>query len=417
MQDSEEQFDPLRGTPAADSRAPLRFIVQRVLAEANTRLLVTGLIAAGNIRAGDRLIALPGAKPVTIAGITLEGRGQQTASAGTSPSLSLEEFANIAPGDILSGPDERPQVSDQFEATVEWLSEQELLPGREYLLKLGHGTTEVTITRLKRRIQAEQGNSLPASTLKQGETGICNLSTTSDIVFDSYDRVPATSYFTIIDRVNGDLLGQVYLHFSLRRATNVHWQALEVDKTARAAMKRQLPRVIWLTGLSASGKSTIANLVEKKLIDAGKHSYLLDGDNVRHGLNRDLGFTDADRVENIRRVAEAAKLMVDAGLIVITSFISPFQSERRLARSLFDDGEFIEVFVDTPLELCEQRDPKGLYRKARQGRISNFTGLDSPYEPPQNAEVHIHTPSLSASEAAREIVEYLLGTGGKPGSA
>ncbi len=299
------------------------------------------------------------------------------------------------------------EVSDQLEVTINWHSKLELLPGRPYNFKYDGQIVKTTFTKLKNRISKANKEKQAANTLKQGELGTANISLEKPVHFFTGENKEKISTFEILDVVSDEILGSGTINFGLRRATNIQWQALDITKASRASMKHQIPRVVWLTGLSGSGKSTIANLVEKKLFDMQKHSYVLDGDNVRHGLNKDLGFTDADRVENIRRISETAKLMLDAGLIVLTSFISPFRSERLMARQLLEEGEFVEVFVDTPIELCEQRDPKGLYKKVRKGLIKNFTGFDSPYETPENPEIVIKTAELSAEEAATKIVDYL----------
>jgi bifunctional enzyme CysN/CysC len=312
-------------------------------------------------------------------------------------------------GDIIVPADARPEFSDQFEARISWLSEQELLPGRTYTLEALGGSSEATISKLKYRIEPGSEVHIAANTLGSGECGVGNLALINPIVYDSFSLCPSSGKFSLLDKSSGELIAEGEIRHGLRRASNVHWQALDVDKHSRASIKQQIPMIIWLTGLSGSGKSTIANLIEKKLIAKARHSYLLDGDNVRHGLNKDLGFTDADRVENIRRVAETAKLMLDAGLIVITSFISPFRAERDMARTMFDDGEFIEVFVDASLEVCEQRDPKGLYKKARNGEIKNFTGLDSPYETPKHPDLIIDTIELSVEQAADRIIAFMEG--------
>ena len=295
---------------------------------------------------------------------------------------------------------------DQFEATLEWLDSKPLLPGRTYLFTLDQQHVPATITKLKYRINTNSQKKEPVNTLGQHETGVINFSLANSIEYDEATQNDLLA-FTLFDPEYKTQLARGTINHSLRRATNIRWQLLDIDKSARASLLDQKPCVIWLTGFSGSGKSTIANLVEKKLYAQGLHSYLLDGDNVRHGLNKDLGFTDADRVENIRRIAETAKLMVDAGLIVLTSFISPFRTERQMARKMLGDGEFIEVFVDAPIELCEQRDPKGLYKKARNGQIKNFTGFDSPYEKPETAEIVIDTATQSAEQAAEKIVTYL----------
>jgi len=292
-----------------------------------------------------------------------------------------------------------------------WMHEQPLLSGRPYLIKIGPQTVGATFAMPKYKIDVNTREHLAARTLDLNAIGVCTLSLDRPVAFDPYDKNHHTGGFIVIDRFTNDTVGAGMLRFALRRAHNVHWQAVDVDRKARAERKGQQPRIVWLTGLSGAGKSTIANLVEKKLHAMGRHTYLLDGDNVRHGLNRDLGFTEADRVENIRRVAEVARLMMDAGLITLVSFISPFRAERAMARSLAAPGEFVEVFVDAPLAVAEERDPKGLYKKARRGELAHFTGIDSPYEAPERAEIHVDTLEESAQEAAERIVAHLLGEG------
>jgi bifunctional enzyme CysN/CysC len=323
----------------------------------------------------------------------------------------LADEVDISRGDVLSDPHARPIVSDQFAAHLLWMADEELLPGRQYLLKLGTAMLPAQVSALKHKIDVNTLDSHAARTLALNEVGYANFSLSQPLAFDAYRDNRDTGGFILIDRFTNATVGAGMIDFSLMRATNVHWQAVDVNKQARAAMKGQKPVVLWFTGLSGSGKSTIANLVEKALTAEGKHTYLLDGDNVRHGLNRDLGFTDADRVENIRRVGEATKLFVDAGLIVLTAFISPFRSERRMARELVGAGEFLEVYVDTPLEICMQRDPKGLYEKARAGKIKNFTGIDSPYEAPQAAELTVSTVTATSESHAEAIVRYLRDKG------
>ncbi len=298
-------------------------------------------------------------------------------------------------------------MSNQFEATVVWMHEAPLLPGRTYFLKIGTRMATATVTSLKYKVNINDLAHIAGATLDINEIGVCNLELDRQIAFDPYDVNRDTGGFILIDRISNDTVGAGMLRFALRRAKNVQWQALDVDKTARSAMKRQRACVLWYTGLSGAGKSTIANLVDKKLHSTDRHTYLLDGDNVRHGLNKDLGFADADRVENVRRIAEVAKLMVDAGLIVGTAFISPFRAEREMARALLAEGEFIEIHIDTPLDVAEGRDPKGLYKKARRGDLKNFTGIDSPYEAPENPELRINTTTTTAEEAAEAIVAYL----------
>jgi bifunctional enzyme CysN/CysC len=308
---------------------------------------------------------------------------------------------------MLVAPNARPEVSDQFAAHVIWMDQDALMPGRSYLLRLGTNIVPCSITAIKYRIDVNTREHLAAATLGLNEIGFCNLSTASFVAFDPYTENRKTGSFIIIDRFSNRTVAAGMITFGLRRGTNIHWQPLLVGKTERAGLKHQKPTILWLTGLSGAGKSTIANIVELQLNQAGYHTMLLDGDNVRHGLNRDLGFTEADRVENIRRVGEVAKLMLDGGLIVICSFISPYRAERDMVRRLVADGEFIEVFVDTALEECIKRDPKGLYAKANSGMLKNFTGIDAPYEAPEGAEVHLQTTDHSPEELAAMVLECL----------
>jgi bifunctional enzyme CysN/CysC len=329
--------------------------------------------------------------------------------AGQSVTLTLSDEVDVSRGDVLSTAAAPPEVADQFEATLVWMDDDAMLPGRPYILKLGTRQVAAQITEPKYKVNVNTLERLAAKRLELNEIGVVNLSLDAPIAFDAYSDNHDLGGFILIDRMTNRTVGAGMLHFALRRSQNIHWQALDVDKAARGALKGQRGRVVWLTGLSGSGKSTIANLVEKRLYANGRHTYLLDGDNVRHGLNKDLGFTDEDRVENIRRVAEVSKLMVDAGLIVLVSFISPFAAERRLARELQAEGDFVEVYVATPLEVAEARDVKGLYAKARSGQLKNFTGIDSPYEPPENPEITVDTLKLSPEEAAQQIVDWLEG--------
>jgi bifunctional enzyme CysN/CysC len=322
--------------------------------------------------------------------------------------MSLTDEIDISRGDVIANAARPPEVSDQFAAHMIWMNDLPLLPGRPYWLKVGTRTVNATVTEIKHKVDINTQEHLAAKRLELNEIGHCNLHFDQAVPFESYAENRSLGGFVLIDRQSNATVAAGMLDFSLRRAANVHWQALDVDRNARARIKGQEPRCLWFTGLSGSGKSTIANLVEKRLLASGHHTYLLDGDNVRHGLNNDLGFSDEDRVENIRRVAEVAKLMVDAGLIVLVSFISPFRSERRMARDLFAPGEFIEVFVDTPMEICEQRDVKGLYAKARAGRIPNFTGIDSPYERPEAAELVLDTTALASTRLAEIVAERAL---------
>ena len=371
----------------------------------------SGRIVGGSVKPGDAVRVLPAGTTSTVARIVTMDGDLDEAIAGQSVTITLTDEIDASRGDVICAGDSAAEVADQFEAHVVWMHEDEMLPGRPYLLKTGTRTVGVTIAQPKYRIDVNNLDHLAATTLELNEIGVCNLSLDRPVPFDPYRENRETGSFVIIDKLTQNTVGAGMLHFALRRSHNIHWQEVRVDKTARAEMNSHGPGVVWFTGLSGSGKSTIANIVESKLHALGVRSYLLDGDNVRHGLNRDLGFTDADRVENIRRIAEVAGLMVDAGLVVLVSFISPFRAERRLARDRVEDGEFIEVHVDTPLDVAEERDPKGLYAKARSGELSNFTGIDSPYEPPESPEVHIDTTLLTAELAADQVIVTLQARG------
>jgi bifunctional enzyme CysN/CysC len=366
-----------------------------------------GLIAGGSVRPGDYLQVLPSGATSRVARIVTADGDLPQAVAGQSITLTLEDEIDISRGDLLAAAADPAGVSDKFEAAIVWMSDEPMLPGRPYLLKCGAHTVAAAVAQLKHKINVNTLEELAARQLELNEIGLVNLNLDQPLAFDPYTRNRDTGGFILIDRLNNNTVGAGMLQAALRPAENVQWQALDVDRANRSVQKSQKACVLWFTGLSGAGKSTIANLVEKKLFGMGRHTYLLDGDNIRHGLNRDLGFTDADRVENIRRVGEVARLMTDAGLIVLVSFISPFRSERRLARSLLGPGEFFEIFVDTPLEIAEARDPKGLYRKARAGKIPNFTGIDSPYEPPENPEIRIDTGRVSAEQAAEQVIAQL----------
>jgi bifunctional enzyme CysN/CysC len=368
-----------------------------------------GTIASGQCRPGDCVVVPSSGQQSRISRIVTMDGDLEIASAGQSVTITLEDEIDISRGDMLTVPEQRPEFADQFEAKIVWLHEDALLPGRSYLLKAGSAVTPAQISALKHKVNVNTLQFEPGKTLEMNEVGVCNIALDRAIAFDAYVDNRHTGNFILIDRFTNATVGAGMIDFALRRATNIHWQAVEVDKQARAEIKKQQPRVLWFTGLSGAGKSTLANLVEQKLHSLGKHTYLLDGDNVRHGLNRDLGFTDADRVENIRRIAETSKLFVDAGIIVLTAFISPFRSERAMAREILEPGEFIEIFVDTPLAVCEQRDPKGLYKKARSGELKNFTGIDSAYESPENPEIVINGAERSAEELAEKIVMELFG--------
>ena len=372
-----------------------------------------GTVVAGEVRAGDEVTVLPGGQRSQVARIVVADRelalrDRERAGVGEAITLTLTEEIDASRGQVIAAADRPPQVADQFAAHLLWLDAAPLLPGRPYWLKIGTRTVGAQITEIKHRIDVNSQEQLAAKRLELNEVGYCNLSLDAPIAFEAYADNHGLGAFILIDRLSHATAAAGTLDFALRRAANIHWQALSIDKAARAASKGQAPRCVWFTGLSGAGKSTIANLVDKRLHALGYHTYLLDGDNVRHGLNRDLGFTHEDRVENIRRVAEVAQLMVDAGLIVLVSFISPFRSERRLARELFAPGEFIEVFVDAPLEVAEQRDVKGLYAKARAGKIPNFTGIDSPYEVPASPELHLDTVAAPPQALAQEVVERVL---------
>jgi len=367
----------------------------------------SGQIVGGVVHPGDAVRVLPSGRTSTVDRIVTFDGDLERAVAGRSVTITLTDEIDVSRGDVLAAAADPPGVADQFEAHVVWMSEEEMLPGRPYLLKIGTRMVTATLAQPKYEVNVNTLEHSAARTLGLNQIGVCNLNLDRPIPFDPYVDNRDMGGFILIDRFTNSTVAAGLLHFALRRSDNVHWQAIEIDKNAHAVQKNQRPCVVWLTGLSGSGKSTIANIVEQKLFELGHHSYLLDGDNVRHGLNKDLGFTDADRVENIRRVSEVAGLMVDAGLIVLVSFISPFRAERRMARERVAADEFIEVHVDTPLAVAEERDPKGLYRKARAGELSNFTGIDSPYEAPEAAELVIDTTVLSAEQAADAIVERL----------
>jgi bifunctional enzyme CysN/CysC len=373
-----------------------------------------GTIVSGRIARGDEVAVAKSGHSARVTRIVTADGDLPEAAAGQAVTLTLSGEIDISRGDILAAPQARPEVSDQFAAHVLWMTEEEMLPHRQYLIKIGGQVVPGQITQLKHKVDVNTLEHMATRTLHLNEIGYCNISVSTPVAFDPYRDNRDTGAFVIIDRFTNATAGAGMIEFGLRRATNVHWQALDVNADARAGLKNQKPCVLWFTGFSGSGKSTIANLVEKRLFGEGRHTYLLDGDNVRHGLNQDLGFTDADRVENIRRVAEAARLFVDAGLITLVSFISPFRSERRMARDLVKSDQFIEVFVDTPIEVCMERDPKGLYKRAAAGQIKNFTGIDSPYEPPEHAELVLATDRESAEALAERVVAHLKKLGRIP---
>jgi bifunctional enzyme CysN/CysC len=396
-------------TPAADrsAEAPLRLPVQWVSRQGQDFRGFAGMIASGTVRSGDAVRVMPSMAPAAIGEVFVGTDKVEAGEAGQSVIVTIDREVDCSRGDVIAA-DPAPEVADQFEAVIVWMGDEPLVTGRQYAIKLGTQRALATIQSPKYEVDVNSFDHVPTHTLAKNGIGIADLWTDHPLVFAPYDENRELGGFILVERVSNETVGAGLIRYALRRSQNIHAQALEVTREARAALKGQKPRLLWFTGLSGAGKSTIANLVEKKLHLLGRHSFLLDGDNVRLGLNKDLGFTDADRAENIRRVGETAKLMLDAGLIVLAAFISPFRAERRMVRELLPEGEFVEIFVDAPLAEAEKRDPKGLYRKAREGRIPNFTGIGSPYEPPEQPELRIDTTRLSAEQAADEIVRYVL---------
>ncbi|MEC9247143.1 sulfate adenylyltransferase subunit CysN [Nitratireductor rhodophyticola] len=386
---------------------PFRFPVQYVSRPNLDFRGFSGTVAAGSIGVGERVTVAKSGKQTRIRRIVTQDGDLEVASEGQAVTLLLEDEVELSRGNMLVTPEARPHVADQFSATLVWFDEKPLLPGRSYILRTETDEVSATVSQLKHRRNINNFAEEAATSLDLNEVGLCNFSLQAPIAFDAFSDNRTTGAFILIDRLTNATVGAGMIQRPLRRAANIHWQALDVTRQSRAELKHQKPAVLWFTGLSGSGKSTIASLLEKKLHAAGRHTYVLDGDNIRHGLNRDLGFTDEDRVENIRRVAETAKLMADAGLIVLVSFISPFRAERRMARELMNEGEFVEVFVDTPFEECARRDPKGLYAKALNGEIQNFTGVDSPYETPERADIHIETTARAPEELVDEVEAWL----------
>ncbi|MFM6830654.1 MAG: sulfate adenylyltransferase subunit CysN [Novosphingobium sp.] len=394
---------------ALDADKPFRMPVQWVNRPNLDFRGFSGLIATGSVKPGDAVRVLPSGKTSTVTRVVTMGGDLDEAVAGQSVTVCFADEVDCSRGDVIALADNPPEAADQFEATLVWLNDEAMIPGRAYWLKLATQTVSATVQAPKYVVNVNTMEQLAAKTLELNAIGVAELATDKSIVFEAYAQSRTLGGFVLVDKITNATVAAGMLNFSLRRAQNVHWQALDISREAHAAAKNQRPAVLWFTGLSGSGKSTIANLVEKKLHALGKHTFLLDGDNVRHGLNKDLGFTEADRIENIRRVGEVARLMTDAGLIVLTAFISPFRAEREMVRGLLAQGEFLEVFIDTPLEEAERRDVKGLYKKARAGQLKNFTGIDSPYEAPQSPEIRVDTTRETPEAAAERIVDHLLG--------
>ncbi len=395
------------GTDRAET--PLRFPVQWVNRPNQDFRGFSGTIASGAVSVGDAVVVASSGRPSTIARISTYDGDRSTAKAGDAVTLVLADEIDASRGDIICAAYARPQVADQVSAHLIWLSQDEMLPGRPYLIKCGTRTATATVSALKHKVDVDSLDEIAGRTLELNEVGLCNLAFDRPLAFDPYEENRTTGGFILVDKITNETVAAGLIRFALRRSTNIHWQSLDVDRAAHASLKGQKPCCLWFTGLSGSGKSTVANLLEKKLFSMGRHTFILDGDNIRHGLNRDLGFTDADRVENIRRAAHIARLMVDAGLIVMVSFISPFRAERAMARELFTPDEFVEIYMDTPLDVCEGRDPKGLYRKARAGELPNFTGISSTYEAPEDAEVYLPGGSEAPEALVERVMDYLTG--------
>ena len=392
---------------------PFRFPVQWVNRPNPDFRGYAGTVASGRIAEGDEIVVAASGRTTRIKRIVTSDGDQAAAEAGEAVTLTLEDEIDVGRGDVLARPTERPDVADQFAAHLIWMDGDQMDPGRNYIFRIGTQSVSGSLTTIKHRIDVNTRDRLAATTLGLNEIGFCNVAVAFPVAFDPYEANHKTGSFIVIDRYTNRTIAAGMIAFPLRRATNIAWQPLSIGKSERAARKQQKPCIVWFTGLSGAGKSTIANILDQKLFALGKHTMLLDGDNVRHGLNRDLGFTEADRVENIRRAGEVARLMVDSGLIVICSFISPYKAEREMVRALVGDGEFIEVFVDTPIEECVRRDPKGLYSKAKAGKIKNFTGIDAPYEAPEHPEIRLDTVGRPAEQLADEIIA-MLGVGTAP---
>jgi len=390
-----------------EAERPFRLPVQWVNRPNSDFRGFSGTIASGTVRPGDEIVVAPSGSVAQVDRIVTADGDLESAVAGQAVTLVLSKDIDVSRGDVIAPSDAPCEQADQFAAHIIWMHPDAMLPERSYAIRLGTRSATARITALRHRIDVNSLDRLAAKTLELNEVGYCNIAVDGEIAFDPYGEIRETGSFVLIDKISNATVGAGMIDFQLRRASNITWQDTKIDKVVRAEQKQQKPCVLWFTGFSGSGKSTVADRLEQNLQGMGSHTYLLDGDNVRHGLNQDLGFTDQDRVENIRRVTEVAKLMADAGLIVLVSFISPFRSERRMARELIDDGEFLEIFVDTPLEVCEQRDPKGLYKKARAGELKNFTGIDSEYEVPVNADITLKSDQHTVDELVDQIVGYL----------
>ncbi|GAB7553246.1 sulfate adenylyltransferase subunit CysN [Novosphingobium sp. 11B] len=404
-----EHLETVEVLSSVDADKPFRLPVQWVNRPNLDFRGFSGLIATGSVKPGDKIRVLPSGKTSAITRVVTYDGDLDEAVAGQSVTVCFEDEIDCSRGSVISVADNPAQTADQFESTIVWLADEALIPGRAYWLKLGTQQVSATVAEPKYTVNVNTMEHMAAKTLDLNAIGVAELTTDKQVVFEPYAENRTLGGFILIDKMTNATVAAGMLNFSLRRSQNVHWQAVDIDRKQHAGLKNQKPAVLWFTGLSGSGKSTIANMVEKKLHRMNRHTFLLDGDNVRHGLNKDLGFTEADRIENIRRVGEVSKLMTDAGLIVITAFISPFQADREMVRAMLPEGEFIEVFIDTPLKVAEARDVKGLYKKARSGELKNFTGIDSPYEAPRNPEVRIDTTVISPEEAAELIVNTLLG--------
>ncbi len=403
-----EHLESIELAVTRDQDKPFRMAVQWVNRPNLDFRGFSGQIAAGVVKPGDKVRVVPSGKTSAIERIVTMNGDLAEAVAGQSVTLTLTDEIDCSRGNVLAAADHPPEVADQFEATIVWMDDEPLLPGRSYWMKIATQTVSAHVQSPKYQVNINNMEHLAAKTLELNSIGVVEIATDKPIVFEPYSVNHEMGGFILIDKITNATIAAGMLHFSLRRSKNIHWQPVDIDRDAHSRLKNQKPFLLWFTGLSGSGKSTIANEVEKRLHIMNRHTFLLDGDNVRHGLNRDLGFTDADRVENIRRIGEVAKLMTDAGLIVLTAFISPFRAERQMVRSMLPEGEFVEVFVDTPLKVAEERDVKGLYKKARAGELKNFTGIDSPYEEPANAEIRVNTTEMSPKEAAQHIVDWLF---------